>query len=195
MLAATVPPIADLSDFDLSNLPAAALIIAGLAIGAYGNAGGWRWMSATGIACVFAGALLQFAQAAGQEAEVTRNGAKVVIFIVVVLIGLGLLGSGQRGRSDVLGGISTAIGGILLCLAGIPVVLVVLSANWTGLSLLFIVVIFAFGVLLSLSLLVGEAPDRRSDSSGSLRLFGFVLLTALLGGLALMILGVQGPLG
>ncbi len=191
----TVLPMADLSDFETGNLFGASLVIGGLLIGAYGNAGGWRWVSAVGIACVIGGAGLQFAQAGGEEEQVIRNGAAVLAFIVAVIVGIGLIGSGQNSRNPGVRGVSVFVGLLALIAAGTPVVAVILSADWSGVTLLFIVLIYAIAVLTALSMIIGpeELPGRASE--GSLRLLGFALLVVLVLGLVLMVADIEGPLG
>jgi hypothetical protein len=114
-------PLAELGDILESDyVLGGALILGGLLIGSYGQAGKFPVVTAIGIACVCLGTLEQFTTVGGLSDEVSERILTTVAFIGVVLLGIFALGYGLR-RQTTLAGISLAIG--ILVLAGAAVAL------------------------------------------------------------------------
>ena len=111
------------------NFLGGALIIGGLLIGAYGQAGKFQLVTAFGILCVMAGSLAQFMTAAGQGEGVSRRGATTVAFIFAVLLGVLLLGAGLRRRNSLLAGVALFLGILVLLASAFSLLLAILSIN------------------------------------------------------------------
>ena len=119
-----------LGDFFASDYTfGAALVIGGLLIGAYGQAGRMPPITAVGIACVFAGAIEQFTNVAGQGEGISRNGANALIFILAVLAGTVLLGLGLRREQSAVNGIALVLGIALLSICAVSLLLAILQIS------------------------------------------------------------------
>jgi len=112
-----VLPLADIAELVSSEyFLSGALIIGGMLIGAYGQAGKFPVITAFGIFCVMAGAVEQFTTVAGKSEGVSDRILTTIGFLGAVLIGVFALGLGLRHRDSALGGLSLVIG--VLVLAG-----------------------------------------------------------------------------
>ena len=104
-----VLPLADIAELVSSEyFLSGALIIGGMLIGAYGQAGKFPVITAFGIFCVMAGAVEQFTTVAGKSEGVSDRILTTVGFLGAVLIGVFALGLGLRRRDSALGGLSLA---------------------------------------------------------------------------------------
>lgn len=124
------PRVADLGEvFNSDNWLGAVLILGGLLVGAYGQAGRMPVITLFGIICVMAGTVEQFLTAAGQGEGVASRGGTVVAFIVVVLIGVFAVGAGSRRRDSALGGVVLAFGVVVLAAAAASLLLALLGVT------------------------------------------------------------------